>query len=102
MTSPSARPNIARVISKELLEILACPLCKSDLKAEGDKLHCTNAACGCRYAVQDDIPNMLIDEAERPCPKCGKQRKWEPETDSISCPACGERFAWQRGKAAKA
>jgi hypothetical protein len=83
------------VISKDLLDILACPLCKSDLRLEGEKLHCTNAACNCRYLVQDDIPNMLVDEAERPCPKCSQPRTWEPESDSLSC-ACGERFAYQR------
>lgn len=84
------------MISKDLLDILACPLCKSDLKLDGSKLLCTNAPCNLRFLIQDDIPNMLIDEAERPCPKCGKTRKWEPESDAVTCEACGERFTWQR------
>ena len=87
------------MISKDLLDILACPLCKGDLRLEGEKLACSNAACGCKYAIVDDIPNMLIDEADRPCPKCVAQRKWEPESDSITCEKCGERFAWQRAGA---
>jgi len=52
------------VIDKELLDILACPLCKTEVKLEGDKIVCTN--CGRRYPVKDDIPVMLIDEAELP------------------------------------
>ncbi|MDR4503668.1 MAG: Trm112 family protein [Candidatus Scalindua sp.] len=52
------------MIDKKLLEILACPLCKTDVKLEEDKLICTN--CGRRYPIRDDIPIMLIDEAELP------------------------------------
>jgi hypothetical protein len=52
------------MIDKELLEILACPLCKTDVKLEDDKIVCTK--CGRRYPVRDDIPIMLIDEAELP------------------------------------
>jgi len=52
------------VIGKELLDILACPLCKTEVKLEDDKIVCIN--CGRRYPVKDDIPVMLIDEAELP------------------------------------
>ena len=54
------------MIDKELLEILACPQCKADVKLEGDKIVCTNPQCGLRYPIRDDIPVMLIDEAEKP------------------------------------
>ena len=52
-------------ISKELLEILACPQCKGELvlTERQDALVC--GACKLRYRIQDDIPIMLIDEAER-------------------------------------
>src|SRR5438034_204488 len=52
-------------ISKELLEILACPQCKGEvtLTPAGDGLVCTR--CKLEYAIKDDIPNMLIDEARR-------------------------------------
>ena len=85
MTKHTHPPNIARVISKELLDILACPLCKSDLRPRATSF---TAPTRLRLPLlrQDDIPNMLIDEAERPLSKCGKQRKWEPETDSVSVP----------------
>jgi hypothetical protein len=47
------------------LDILACPKCKGDVKLteRGDGLVC--GACKLRYAIKDDIPIMLIDEAER-------------------------------------
>jgi uncharacterized protein len=46
------------------LDILACPICKTDVRLEGDKIICTE--CGRRYPIRDDIPIMLIDEAELP------------------------------------
>ncbi|MDO8536183.1 MAG: Trm112 family protein [Candidatus Omnitrophota bacterium] len=52
------------MIDKELLDILACPLCKADVKMEGDRIVCLK--CGRRYPIKDDIPIMLIDEAELP------------------------------------
>ena len=50
-------------ISKELLEILACPKCKGDifLNRKRDGLICK--ACRLLYPIKDDIPVMLIDEA---------------------------------------
>ena len=52
------------MIDKELLNILACPACKADVSLEGDRIVC--AKCGRRYPIKDDIPIMLIDEAEMP------------------------------------
>ncbi len=50
-------------ISKELLDILACPKCKGEVKLteKQDGLVC--AACKLIYPIKDDIPVMLIDEA---------------------------------------
>ena len=52
------------MIDKELLDILVCPKCKGDigLTEAGDGLVCS--ACAVRYPNKDDIPIMLIDEAE--------------------------------------
>ena len=52
-------------LEKDLLDILACPQCKGDLEydREGEKLICR--ACKLRYKIEDDIPIMLIDEAEK-------------------------------------
>jgi len=54
-------------ISKELLDILACPLCKTEVKLVGNKksgfgLKCIK--CNRVYPVKDGIPVMLVDEAE--------------------------------------
>ena len=51
-------------ISKELLDILACPKCKGDiyLNETGDGLICDT--CKLLYEIKDDIPIMLIDQAK--------------------------------------
>jgi len=50
-------------ISKELLAILACPLCKEELKLtqDGNGLKCVK--CHRVYPIQDDVPVMLVDKA---------------------------------------
>lgn len=50
-------------VSKELLDILVCPVCKTPVKttADGKGLKCAN--CRRVYPVRDDIPVMLVDEA---------------------------------------
>jgi uncharacterized protein len=53
------------MLSKELLEILVCPACKGDLQYEPEKATLTCPACRLRYRIEDDIPIMLVDEAER-------------------------------------
>ena len=50
------------MIDRELLEILACPACKSPVAQQSDRLVCTG--CGLRYPIRDGIPVMLVDEAE--------------------------------------
>jgi uncharacterized protein YbaR (Trm112 family) len=51
-----------------LLEILACPKCKSPLRADApaSELVCTGKDCGLAYPVRDDIPVLLVDEARQP------------------------------------
>ena len=51
-------------ISKELLDILACPKCKGDihLNEKEDGLICDS--CRLLYEIKDDIPIMLIEEAK--------------------------------------
>ncbi|MDD5282191.1 MAG: Trm112 family protein [Candidatus Omnitrophica bacterium] len=50
------------MIDKELIDILACPACESDVELKDNKIVCKK--CGKRYPVRDGIPVMLIDEAE--------------------------------------
>lgn len=51
-------------LSQELLDILACPKCKGEVRLteKHDGLVCDK--CKLRYPVKEDIPIMLIDEAE--------------------------------------
>ena len=65
------------MISSELLDILACPVCvrgdgepaegrrRGELEVADDQggLRCTQ--CGLVYPVVDGIPVMLVDEARR-------------------------------------
>jgi uncharacterized protein YbaR (Trm112 family) len=53
------------MIDQRLLEILACPACKGDLiyDKENEKLICEK--CRLKYAIKDDIPIMLLDQAEK-------------------------------------
>lgn len=49
-----------------LLEILACPACRSELRVDdaASELVCTG--CGLAYPVRDGIPVLLVDEARKP------------------------------------
>ncbi len=53
-------------IDASLLEILACPACRSPLRADeaASELVCTS--CGLAYPVRDDIPVLLVDDARKP------------------------------------
>jgi uncharacterized protein YbaR (Trm112 family) len=55
------------MLSEELLKLLVCPMGKAPLTRDGDQLVCSR--CETRFAINDDIPNMLIEEAELP-PGC--------------------------------
>lgn len=50
-------------VAPDLLEILACPACKTPvhLVKNGTALKCS--ACKRVYPIKDDIPVMLLDEA---------------------------------------
>ncbi len=58
------------MLNNTLLEILVCPKCKGELDYRVDehndrngKLVCAN--CNLAYPIQNDIPKLLIDEAEK-------------------------------------
>ena len=48
-------------INKELLEIMACPKCKDEIKQENLFLTCSK--CKLAYPVLEDVPDMLIEDA---------------------------------------
>jgi len=53
------------MISKELLEILACPKCKGPVELTGKRDGLVCRPCRLLYEIRDDIPVMLIDEAKK-------------------------------------
>ena len=53
------------MLDKKLLDIQVCPKCKGELEydKENEKLICHQ--CRLIYRFEDDIPVMLINEAEQ-------------------------------------
>ena len=70
------------MLNEEFLSLLVCPMGKAPLRQAGDMLICTR--CGTSFAIKDDIPDMLIEDAELPagcasladleCVKCGEAK----------------------------
>jgi uncharacterized protein YbaR (Trm112 family) len=50
-------------ISPALLAILACPLCRADVKLTADDKGLKCGTCQRVYPIKDDIPVMIVDEA---------------------------------------
>ncbi|MDP8213191.1 MAG: Trm112 family protein [Candidatus Zapsychrus exili] len=51
------------MVDKSLLDILACPACRGEVKEIEDKIVCIS--CGRKYPIKDGIPVLLVDEAEK-------------------------------------
>lgn len=53
------------MLDAKLLEILACPTCRQAVTPDEDHqwLYCRQ--CSVRYRIEDNIPIMLPDEAEK-------------------------------------
>ena len=54
------------MIDPEFLSLLACPVCKTAVTQEGEWLRC--AQCGRRYPIRNEIPVMLVEEAQPGAP----------------------------------
>lgn len=65
------------MIDKQLLDILACPLCKTAVILKAGRLVCSQ--CGRRYPV------LMV------CPNCKTEKTLEPRTSA--CPGCGRRYS---------
>lgn len=50
-------------MDKKLLDILACPICKGELKYDKENNELICAKDKLAYPIRDDIPVMLEDEA---------------------------------------
>ena len=70
-------------LDPKLLEILACPEDKGPLLYFDDESALYNPRLQRRYAVRDDIPIMLIDEAETVDAAEAARLMAKAETDGI-------------------
>lgn len=52
-------------IKKELFDILACPVCKSDLMYNKDKSGLVCSKCQSKYPIKEGIPILLPPEAQK-------------------------------------
>ena len=50
-------------IDPKLLEILACPACRTEVTLTGDGTGLRCSSCGRLYPIVEDIPVMLVEEA---------------------------------------
>jgi len=52
-------------IKPELLEVLACPKCKGEIRISKDEKSIVCDSCKLVFEIREDIPVMLIDEAQQ-------------------------------------
>ncbi|HOD66111.1 MAG TPA: Trm112 family protein [candidate division Zixibacteria bacterium] len=52
-------------LSDKLLSKLACPKCRGPLSFDADQNRLLCSACRLSYPVREDIPVLLVDEAEK-------------------------------------
>ena len=52
------------MMTEELLETVACPLCKGELAADAMRSYLLCQTCGLEFPVRDGIPILLREEAE--------------------------------------
>lgn len=62
-------PQRARFDFRELEDLLVCPASRTRLIQDGDGLVCLDPECRLRYAIRDEIPIMLVDEAMKLSPE---------------------------------
>jgi uncharacterized protein len=51
-------------LDKELLDLLACPKCKGSIRLLADETAFVCDACRLSYAITDEIPNFIVEEAK--------------------------------------
>jgi uncharacterized protein YbaR (Trm112 family) len=59
----------ASEISAELMEILRCPRCRGELSPRPQLLTCAHCQLG--FAVQEGVPNFLLEDAQPLSPERG-------------------------------
>ncbi len=59
------RKGTAVAVDPELLKILVCPECKTPVQLTPDEQGLRCQTCRRVYPIKDDIPVMLVDEAQQ-------------------------------------
>ncbi len=54
---------LAMAVSKQLLDVLICPVCKGELQVKEDQTAIKCLQCQRVYPIRDDIPIMMKDQA---------------------------------------
>jgi hypothetical protein len=57
------RESTGAEVDPRLLEILVCPVTKTDLEYDRDRNELISRAAGLAFPVRDGVPIMLVDEA---------------------------------------
>ncbi|MBA4740389.1 MAG: Trm112 family protein [Burkholderiales bacterium] len=52
-------------MDRKLLDILVCPICKSDLDLQSEKSELACKPCKLAFPIKDGIPIMLEEEARQ-------------------------------------
>lgn len=52
------------MLNKQLLDVLCCPKCKSDVEYQPEKNRLVCTECKQIYRIEDDIPIMIVEEGQ--------------------------------------
>ncbi|MDP6265178.1 MAG: Trm112 family protein [Candidatus Woesearchaeota archaeon] len=52
-------------IPKDLFNILACPICRANLRYSGDRKSLVCVKCGKKYPIKQGIPILLPQQAKK-------------------------------------
>jgi len=53
------------MIKQQLLDVLACPKCKGDIRVSAKEDYIVCDSCKLLYEIREEIPVMLVDEAKQ-------------------------------------
>jgi uncharacterized protein YbaR (Trm112 family) len=51
------------MLNKDILDVIACPKCKSSLQLSKDETFLICKKCSVKYPIEDGIPELLIEKA---------------------------------------
>jgi len=77
------------MLNKVLKDVLVCTWCLGPLDEGAGALTCSR--CRAVYAIEEGIPNMLLDSARLHCPVC--RRELKKGEGVATCEACGRQFS---------